>query len=199
MPSGAPPHSPPQLCPDAGCLLAAHSLCPSGRPRHWQGRTQLYGVSSAPGRAAEAASDQPSLSHRLQTDQEPSPLPQASWAMDGYSGPPGGTQDSFSGMGKCPRDGLAPGEGRPVPPGRPGLPRHYRASAVNGTLTCGHAWLHPELVLRAQDWRVASRGRVALALRLGEPPRSRQDRTSWGPGPQARAMRVATCQLLPLP
>ncbi|KAM5206230.1 neuron navigator 1 isoform 1-T4 [Hipposideros larvatus] len=36
--------------------------------------------------------------YRLQTDQEPGPLPQASWAMDGYSGPPDGTEDSFSCM-----------------------------------------------------------------------------------------------------
>ncbi|XP_025776803.1 neuron navigator 1 [Puma concolor] len=34
--------------------------------------------------------------YRLQTDQEPGPVPQASWALDGYSGPPGGTEESFS-------------------------------------------------------------------------------------------------------
>ncbi|XP_045392167.1 neuron navigator 1 isoform X3 [Lemur catta] len=34
--------------------------------------------------------------YRLQTDQEPGPLPQASWALDGYSGPPAETEESFS-------------------------------------------------------------------------------------------------------
>ncbi|XP_069315377.1 neuron navigator 1 isoform X2 [Eulemur rufifrons] len=36
--------------------------------------------------------------YRLQTDQEPGPLPQASWALDGYSGPPAETEESFSCM-----------------------------------------------------------------------------------------------------
>ncbi|KAM8813179.1 neuron navigator 1 isoform 6-T6 [Rhynchonycteris naso] len=34
--------------------------------------------------------------YRLQTDHEPSSLPQGSWALDGYSTPPGGTKDVFS-------------------------------------------------------------------------------------------------------
>ncbi|XP_053768803.1 neuron navigator 1 isoform X2 [Desmodus rotundus] len=34
--------------------------------------------------------------YRLQTDLEPGPLPQGSWALDGYSTPPGGTEDGFS-------------------------------------------------------------------------------------------------------
>lgn len=42
-----------------------------------------------------------SRSHRLQTDQEPGPLPQSSWALDGYCSPPSRTEDSFSCMGKC--------------------------------------------------------------------------------------------------
>ncbi|XP_048665624.1 neuron navigator 1 isoform X6 [Marmota marmota marmota] len=36
--------------------------------------------------------------YRLQTDQEPGPLPQSSWALDGYSSPPSRTEDSFSCM-----------------------------------------------------------------------------------------------------
>lgn len=36
--------------------------------------------------------------YRLQTDQEPGPLPQASWAEDDYFGPHGGTEDSLSCM-----------------------------------------------------------------------------------------------------
>uniref|UniRef100_A0A8D2JHE2 Neuron navigator 1 n=1 Tax=Sciurus vulgaris TaxID=55149 RepID=A0A8D2JHE2_SCIVU len=34
--------------------------------------------------------------YRLQTDQEPGPLPQSSWDLDGYSSPPSRTEDSFS-------------------------------------------------------------------------------------------------------
>ncbi|XP_073904755.1 neuron navigator 1 isoform X3 [Castor canadensis] len=34
--------------------------------------------------------------YRLQTDQEPGPLPQGNWALDGYSSPPSRTEDSFS-------------------------------------------------------------------------------------------------------
>ncbi|KAM5302168.1 neuron navigator 1 isoform 2-T4 [Glossophaga mutica] len=34
--------------------------------------------------------------YRLQTDLEPRPLPQGSWALDGYSTPPGRTEDGFS-------------------------------------------------------------------------------------------------------
>ncbi|KAB1258778.1 hypothetical protein Cadr_000023034 [Camelus dromedarius] len=36
--------------------------------------------------------------YRAQTDQEPGPLRQGSWASDGYSGPPGGTEESLSCM-----------------------------------------------------------------------------------------------------
>nr|XP_013013394.1 neuron navigator 1 isoform X4 [Cavia porcellus] len=36
--------------------------------------------------------------YRLQTDQEPGPLPQASWAHDSYSSPPSRTDGSFSGV-----------------------------------------------------------------------------------------------------
>lgn len=43
----------------------------------------------------------PSLSHRLQPDQEEAgPLPQDSWALDGCSGPLGGPEESFSCVGE---------------------------------------------------------------------------------------------------
>ncbi|XP_005375248.1 PREDICTED: neuron navigator 1 isoform X5 [Chinchilla lanigera] len=36
--------------------------------------------------------------YRLQTDQEPGPIPQGSWALDGYSSPTSRTEGSFSGV-----------------------------------------------------------------------------------------------------
>ncbi|XP_052593012.1 neuron navigator 1 isoform X4 [Peromyscus californicus insignis] len=36
--------------------------------------------------------------YRLQTDQEPGPIPQESWALDGYTSPPSRTEESFSCM-----------------------------------------------------------------------------------------------------
>ncbi|XP_030108822.1 neuron navigator 1 isoform X11 [Mus musculus] len=36
--------------------------------------------------------------YRLQTDQEPGPVPQESWVLDGYTSPPSRTEDSFSCM-----------------------------------------------------------------------------------------------------
>lgn len=41
-------------------------------------------------------------SRRLQTDQEPGPVPQESRVLDGYTSPPLRTEDSFSCVGKYP-------------------------------------------------------------------------------------------------
>lgn len=88
----------------------AHTLCPSGRPEHMGAGTGRGEAPSSAGFPQPQAgvprprvTDQPSLSHRLQTDQEPGPLPQASWAVDNYFGPHGGTEDSLSCMGKWSR------------------------------------------------------------------------------------------------
>lgn len=52
-------------------------------------------------RATSTVSDHPSLSHRVQTDREPGPLRQGSWAPEGYSSIPGRTEESLSCIGKC--------------------------------------------------------------------------------------------------
>ncbi|XP_045312469.1 neuron navigator 1 isoform X10 [Leopardus geoffroyi] len=85
------------LEPDAGTASGASSpVCspvPSKRPSPTPGAISFASVhqQSQPVTATVAP-----FQYRLQTDQEPCPVPQASWALDGYSGPPGGTEESFS-------------------------------------------------------------------------------------------------------
>lgn len=76
-------------------------MCPGPGVQGPAEKNQAKGVSLAL-QGFKAVSDLRSLSSRLQTDQEPSPLPQGSWASDGYSTPPGGTEDDVSCLGKCP-------------------------------------------------------------------------------------------------
>lgn len=83
-------------------------------------------------------SDLRSLSSRLQTDQEPSPLPQGSRASDGYSTLPGGTEDDFSCMGECSGRRTFSGDGEATAPGGAGPSFHCRALTVNCTLSFGH-------------------------------------------------------------
>lgn len=104
--------------------------------------------------------DQPSLSHRLQTDQEPGPLPQASWAVDNYFGPHGGTEDSLSCMGKWSRGWTRSWAGAATAHLMTRSTCHDWASSVNCSLSCGHSWFNPELVLQVQEHfevRVAER------------------------------------------
>ncbi|XP_077628222.1 neuron navigator 1 isoform X3 [Crocuta crocuta] len=83
--------------PDAGAVSGASSpVCSpvqSKRPSPTPGAISFASVhqQSQPVTATVAP-----FQYRLQTDQEPGPLPQASWTLDGYSGPPGGTEESFS-------------------------------------------------------------------------------------------------------
>ncbi|XP_060500059.2 neuron navigator 1 isoform X5 [Panthera onca] len=85
------------LEPDAGAASGASSpVCSpvqSKRPSPTPGAISFASVhqQSQPVTATVAP-----FQYRLQTDQEPGPVPQASWALDGYSGPPGGTEESFS-------------------------------------------------------------------------------------------------------
>ncbi|XP_040318142.1 neuron navigator 1 isoform X8 [Herpailurus yagouaroundi] len=85
------------LEPDAGAASGASSpVCSpvqSKRPSPTPGAISFASVhqQSQPVTATVAP-----FQYRLQTDQEPGPVPQASWAFDGYSGPPGGTEESFS-------------------------------------------------------------------------------------------------------
>eukprot|EP00069_Balaena_mysticetus_P015750 bmy_09419T0 len=51
--------------------------------------------------------------YRAQTDPEPGPLRQGSWAADGYSGPPSRTEESLSCMGKCSGGETSSGWGAP--------------------------------------------------------------------------------------
>ncbi|XP_039083417.1 neuron navigator 1 isoform X3 [Hyaena hyaena] len=84
------------LEPDAGAVSGASSpVCSpvqSKRPSPTPGAISFTSVhqQSQPVTATVAP-----FQYRLQTDQEPGPLPQASWTLDGYSGPPGGTEESF--------------------------------------------------------------------------------------------------------
>ncbi|XP_073740685.1 neuron navigator 1 isoform X5 [Callorhinus ursinus] len=88
---------PRSLEPDAGAVSGASSPgcspLPSKRPSPTPGAISFASghQQSQPVTATVAP-----FQYRLQTDQEPGPLPQASWVLDGYSGCPGGTEESFS-------------------------------------------------------------------------------------------------------
>ncbi|XP_057171696.1 neuron navigator 1 isoform X6 [Ursus arctos] len=88
---------PRSLEPDAGAVSGASS--PGCSP------VQSKRPSPTPGAISFTSGHQQSqpvtatvapFQYRLQTDQEPGPLPQAGWVLDGYSGCPGGTEESFS-------------------------------------------------------------------------------------------------------
>ncbi|XP_034522918.1 neuron navigator 1 isoform X7 [Ailuropoda melanoleuca] len=88
---------PRSLEPDAGVVSGASS--PGCSP------VQSKRPSPTPGAISFTSGHQQSqpvtatvapFQYRLQTDQEPGPLPQAGWVLDGYSGCPGGTEESFS-------------------------------------------------------------------------------------------------------
>lgn len=104
-------------------------------------------------------SDHPFSVHRLQTDQEPGPLPQAGWVLDDYSGCPAETEDSFSCTGKCPggKDFLLGWGGhQTVLTGRSDLPTQVllltmRHQPANFTLSFCPARLNPELVRPIQE------------------------------------------------
>ncbi|XP_032278206.1 neuron navigator 1 isoform X4 [Phoca vitulina] len=88
---------PRSLEPDAGAVSGASSPgcspVPSKRPSPTPGAISFASghQQSQPVTATVAP-----FQYRLQTDQEPGPLPQASWVLDGYSGCPVGTEESFS-------------------------------------------------------------------------------------------------------
>ncbi|XP_077934391.1 neuron navigator 1 isoform X5 [Halichoerus grypus] len=88
---------PRSLEPDAGAVSGASSPgcspVPSKRPSPTPGAISFTSghQQSQPVTATVAP-----FQYRLQTDQEPGPLPQASWVLDGYSGCPVGTEESFS-------------------------------------------------------------------------------------------------------
>uniref|UniRef100_A0A452T695 Neuron navigator 1 n=1 Tax=Ursus maritimus TaxID=29073 RepID=A0A452T695_URSMA len=93
---------PRSLEPDAGAVSGASS--PGCSP------VQSKRPSPTPGAISFTSGHQQSqpvtatvapFQYRLQTDQEPGPLPQAGWVLDGYSGCPGGTEESFSCAGEC--------------------------------------------------------------------------------------------------
>ncbi|XP_064450086.1 neuron navigator 1 isoform X4 [Mirounga angustirostris] len=88
---------PRSLEPDAGAVSGASSPgcspVPGKRPSPTPGAISFASghQQSQPVTATVAP-----FQYRLQTDQEPGPLPQASWVLDGYSGCPVGTEESFS-------------------------------------------------------------------------------------------------------
>ncbi|KAM7049941.1 neuron navigator 1 isoform 4-T4 [Molossus nigricans] len=91
--SGVPRSSEPETGAASGPSSPACSPGQSRRPSPAPGAISFSSVhQQSPPITATVAPFQ----YRLQTDQEPSPLPQGSWASDGYSTPPGGAEDDFS-------------------------------------------------------------------------------------------------------
>ena len=92
-----------QLCCSLECLHAHPS--PGGPESSGHCRREDPGSKEccqAPQRGFETTCNLSFLSHRSQTDQEPGPVPQESWALDGYTSPASRTGDSFSCKGKYP-------------------------------------------------------------------------------------------------
>ncbi|XP_032322779.1 neuron navigator 1 isoform X1 [Camelus ferus] len=77
--------------PSSPVCSPAHSPCPAPA-------LGAISFSSAHQQSQPVTATVAPFQYRAQTDQEPGPLRQGSWASDGYSGPPGGTEESLSCM-----------------------------------------------------------------------------------------------------
>nr|XP_019606420.1 PREDICTED: neuron navigator 1 isoform X5 [Rhinolophus sinicus] len=93
--SGVPRPSEPEAGVASGTPSPACSPVQSTRPSPAQGTISF---SSGHQQSQPVTATVAPFQYRLQTDQEPGPLPQASWAMDDYFSPSGGTEDSLSCM-----------------------------------------------------------------------------------------------------
>ncbi|XP_032955780.1 neuron navigator 1 isoform X5 [Rhinolophus ferrumequinum] len=93
--SGVPRLSEPEAGVASGTPSPACSPVQSTRPSPAQGTISF---SSGHQQSQPVTATVAPFQYRLQTDQEPGPLPQASWAVDGHSGPHGRTEDSLSCM-----------------------------------------------------------------------------------------------------
>ncbi|XP_023605091.1 uncharacterized protein ENSP00000471857-like, partial [Myotis lucifugus] len=87
------------------CVLGAGGWAASGASSPAVSPVQGRRPSLAPGAISFSSVHQHSppitatvapFQYRLQTEPEPGPPPQGSWAADGYSTPPGGTEDRVS-------------------------------------------------------------------------------------------------------
>ncbi|XP_074173215.1 neuron navigator 1 isoform X3 [Rhinolophus sinicus] len=93
--SGVPRPLEPEAGVASGTPSPACSPVQSTRPSPAQGTISF---SSGHQQSQPVTATVAPFQYRLQTDQEPGPLPQASWAMDDYFSPSGGTEDSLSCM-----------------------------------------------------------------------------------------------------
>lgn len=163
-----------QLCQDTCSLRAAWA----------QGcRYQALRGPPAPWRGVEATSDHCSLSGRLQTEPEPGPPPQGSWAVDGYSTPPGGTEDSVSCMGEC-CGGGASSWGGGVPLFTVGRPPHLLSLSFGAQPRAKLSHLGGEhFKVRRGEWP-GGRGHSLTSL-------SSAGRVVGGPGPRGSGVPLS--------
>uniref|UniRef100_A0A8C5VVL8 Neuron navigator 1 n=1 Tax=Microcebus murinus TaxID=30608 RepID=A0A8C5VVL8_MICMU len=83
--------------PDDGAASQASSpVCSPAQGRRPCPTAGTISFSSAHQQSQPVTATVAPFQYRLQTDQEPGPLPQASWALDGCSGPPAEAEESFS-------------------------------------------------------------------------------------------------------
>lgn len=97
--SGVPRSLEPDASAGAGACSPVSSPVQSTRPSPTLGAISF---SSGHQQSQPVTATVAPFQYRLQTDQEPGPLPQGGSAFDGYSSAPGGTEtEGFSCMGKC--------------------------------------------------------------------------------------------------
>ncbi|XP_054545994.1 neuron navigator 1 isoform X2 [Talpa occidentalis] len=81
---------------DVGATSGASSpVCSPRQSKHSSPASGAISFSSAHPQSQPVTATVAPFQYRLQTNQEPDPVPQGSWASDGCSGPPGRTEESF--------------------------------------------------------------------------------------------------------
>ncbi|XP_044936938.1 neuron navigator 1 isoform X10 [Mustela putorius furo] len=87
---------PRSLEPDAGAVSGASSPgCSPVQSKRPSPTPGVISFASAHQQSQPVTATVAPFQYRLQTDQEPGPLPQAGWVLDGYSSCPGGTEECF--------------------------------------------------------------------------------------------------------
>ncbi|XP_032173395.1 neuron navigator 1 isoform X7 [Mustela erminea] len=87
---------PKSLEPDAGAVSGASSPgCSPVQSKRPSPTPGVISFASAHQQSQPVTATVAPFQYRLQTDQEPGPLPQAGWVLDGYSSCPGGTEECF--------------------------------------------------------------------------------------------------------
>ncbi|XP_047559963.1 neuron navigator 1 isoform X8 [Lutra lutra] len=87
---------PRSLEPDAGAVSGASSPgCSPVQSKRPSPTPGVISFASAHQHSQPVTATVAPFQYRLQTDQEPGPLPQAGWVLDGYSSCPGGTEECF--------------------------------------------------------------------------------------------------------